>query len=285
VDLSRVAIVAAVLSLAVLALLVVLWSAQRGMLYFPDGRAVPAASSVLEGGEDVAFPTEDGLRLSGWLVPSRGPTVAAVLVLNGNAGNRSDRAPLAAALSREGFAVLLFDYRGYGRNTGEPTEVGLLRDARAAAAYLATRAGGARIAYLGESLGAAVAVALAAERPPLALVLRSPFTSLADIGAHHYPYLPVHPLLLHDTYPSIERIGAVRAPVLVIAGERDRIVPPTFSRRLYEAAAEPKRYVLVPGADHNDRELLAGENVVAEMARFIRDAARVAKGPDGSVRT
>ena len=270
----------ALLSLAVLALLVVLWSAQRSLLYFPDDRAVPPASSLLEGGEEVAFPTEDGLLLRGWFVPSRGPTIAAVLVFNGNAGNRSDRAPLAAALAREGFAVLLFDYRGYGGNAGDPTEGGLLRDARAAEADLTTRAGDARIAYVGESLGAAVAVALAAERPPLALVLRSPFTSLADIGAHHYPYLPVHPLLLRDTYRSTERIGTVRAPVLMIAAEHDRIVPPAFSRRLYDAAAEPKRYVLVPDADHNDRALLAGETVVAETARFMRDTAVGGKRSD-----
>ena len=272
-DLSRVAVGAGLLSLAVVALLAVLWSAQRGLLYFPDGRPVLRASSLLAGGEDVTFLTEDGLRLGGWLVPSQGPTIAAVLVCNGNAGNRSDRAPLAAALARAGFAVLLFDYRGYGGNAGDPTEEGLLRDARAAETYLRTRAGGAPVAYIGESLGAAVAVTLASERPPLALVLRSPFTSLADIGAHHYPYLPVHPALLRDTYRSIERIGAVRAPVLVIAAEHDRIVPPAFSRRLHDAAAEPKRYVLVPGADHNDRALLSGETVVAEMVRFIRDRA------------
>lgn len=277
-DGSRIVIGAGVVLLAVLTLLALLWSAQRGLLYFPDGRAVPRASSLLAGGEDVAFPTEDGLRLGGWLVPARSPAVAAVLVCNGNAGNRSDRASLAAALAREGFAVLLFDYRGYGGNPGDPSEEGLLRDARAAEAYLRSRVGGLPIAYLGESLGAAVAVALAAERPPLALVLRSPFSSLTDIGAHHYPYLPVHPLLLRDTHRSSERIGAVRAPLLVIAGERDRIVPPAFSRRLHDAAPEPKRYVLVPGADHNDPALLSGEAVVGEISRFIRDLA-ARRGP------
>ena len=277
-DVPRIAIGAGVVLLAAVALLALLWSAQRGLLYFPDDRTVPQASSLLAGGEDVAFPTEDGLRLGGWLVPARGPAVAAVLVCNGNAGNRADRASLAAALAREGFAVLLFDYRGYGGNPGDPSEEGLLRDARAAEAYLRTRVGGLPIAYLGESLGAAVAVALAAERPPLALVLRSPFSSLADIGAHHYPYLPVHPMLLRDTYRSSERIGAVRAPLLVIAGERDRIVPPAFSRRLHDAAAEPRRYVLIPGADHNDPALLSGEAVVGEIARFVRDLA-ARRGP------
>lgn len=271
-DLARVAVGLGVIVVVLLAVLLVLWSTQRGLLYFPDARAVPPASSVVPNAEDVAFSTEDGLRLQGWFVSAREAS-AAVLVLNGNAGNRSDRASLAAALSREGLAVLLFDYRGYGGNPGSPTEAGLLRDARAARAYLATRSGEARIVYFGESLGAAVAVALAAERPPLALILRSPFTSLAEIGAHHYPYLPVHPRLLQDTYPSIERIGRIHVPVVVIAGERDQVVPPAFSRRLFEAAAEPVRYVLIPGADHNDPDLFGGRVVIAETARITREKA------------
>jgi fermentation-respiration switch protein FrsA (DUF1100 family) len=270
-DLSRVAIVAGVVVLAAFALLLVVWSTQRGLLYFPDGRAVPPAATVLPNAEDVAFVTEDGIRLRGWFVPARDAS-AAVLVFNGNAGNRSDRAPLAARLSREGLAVLLFDYRGYGGNPGTPTETGLLRDARAARAYLATRVDGTRIAYFGESLGAAVAVALAVERAPLALILRSPFTSVAEIGAHHYPYLPVHERLLQDTYRSIGQIGEIAAPLLVIAGERDEIVPAAFSRRLYDAAARPIRYVIVPGADHNDPDLFAGPTVVAETVRMIREA-------------
>ena len=122
--------------------------------------------------------------------------------------------------------------------------------------------------YFGESLGAAVAVGLAVQRPPAALVLRSPFTSLADVGAVHYPWLPVRRLLL-DRYPSIERIASVRAPVLVIAGDRDDIVPATLSRRLYDAAAEPKRYVLVPGAGHNDPELLDGRQMLDEIEGFL----------------
>ena len=268
----RVAIGLGVVIAVLLALLLALWSTQRGLLYFPDRRTVPPAASVLRDAEDVSFATEDGVRLRGWLVPAR-EAAAAVLVLNGNAGNRSDRAPLAAALARQGITVMLFDYRGYGGNAGDPTEDGLVRDARAARAFLAARVGATPIAYFGESLGAAVAVALAAEHPPLALILRSPFTSLAEIGAHHYPYLPVHERLLQDTYASSRLIGGIRSPVLVIAGERDEIVPPEFSRRLYDAAAEPVRFVLVPRADHNDPDLFAGPVVVAETVRIIRETA------------
>lgn len=191
-----------------------------------------------------------------------------MLVFNGNAGDRSMRAPLAAALNRMGYSVLLFDYRGYGGNSGRPTEDGLAADARAAEAWLAAQPGVERVAYFGESLGAAVAVGLAVQRPPAALVLRSPFTSLPDVGAVHYPWLPVRRLLL-DRYPSIERIASVSAPLLVIAGDRDDIVPLSLSKRVYDAAAEPKRFVLVPGAGHNDPALLDGPRMLAEVEGFL----------------
>ena len=175
------------------------------------------------------------------------------------------RATLAAALNRVGLSVLLFDYRGYGGNPGSPSEEGLATDARAARAWLAAQVDVDRVVYFGESLGAAVAIGLAAQQAPAALVLRSPFTSLADVAAVHYPWLPARRLLL-DRYPSIERIASVKAPVMVIAGDRDDIVPAVLSRRLYEAAAEPKRYVLVPGAGHNDPEPAM---VFDQIGRFL----------------
>ncbi len=246
-----------------------LWSQQRRLIYFPSPGPVPSAAAVLPGGRDVVLETADGIRLGAWYFPgSRGP---AVLVCNGNAGDRSMRAELAVALNRAGLPVMLFDYRGYGGNPGRPTEEGLAADARAARAWLAAQPGVERVAYFGESLGAAVAVGLAVEHPPAALVLRSPFTSLADVAAVHYPFLPARRLLL-DRYPSIDRIGSVHAPVLVIAGDRDDIVPPRLSRRLYEAAAEPKRWLLIPGAGHNDPELLDGRHLVDAVLRFVGEA-------------
>jgi fermentation-respiration switch protein FrsA (DUF1100 family) len=209
------AMVAVVLVLAALA-----WLFQRRLIYLPTPGKVPPAPIVLHAGQDVAFDTADGLRLAGWFVPAAaGQGRATVLVLSGNAGNRAARAPLAAKLSRAGLSVLLVDYRGYGGNPGSPSESGLLADARAARAYLAARGDvdPARLVYFGESLGAAVAVRLALEWPPMALVLRSPFTSLADVGRVHYPFLPVR-LLLRDRYASIEQVGGLRCPVLVVAG-------------------------------------------------------------------
>lgn len=262
--------VIAIVTLVATGLIALLWTQQRRLIYFPSSGPGPAAATALPGGRDVVVPTDDGIRLGAWYFPGRpGP---AVLVCNGNAGDRSMRAPLAAALHRMGLSVLLFDYRGYGGNPGRPSEAGLTADAVAAQRWLAGQPGvdPDRIVYFGESLGAAVAVGLAVQRPPAALVLRSPFTSLADVGAVHYPWLPVRRLLL-DRYPSIERIAAVRAPLLVVAGDRDDIVPAGLSERLYDAAAEPKRYVVVPGAGHNDPELLDGRRMLDAVQRFLSE--------------
>jgi uncharacterized protein len=250
-----------------------LWAFQRRLVYLPSGK-VPPAASVLPGAEDVSFETADGLRLGGWFVPARpappGWAGAAVLVCNGNGGNRAMRAALAGALSRMGLAVLLFDYRGYGGNPGHPSEDGLAADARAARDYLAARpeVDPARVVYLGESLGAAVALRLAVERPPAALVLRSPFASLAEVGQLHYPLVPVS-LLLRDRYDSAALAGRLTAPLLVVAGGRDRIVPAGHSRRLFAAAPQPKRLVVLEGADHNDHELHAGPRLLDELRAFL----------------
>jgi fermentation-respiration switch protein FrsA (DUF1100 family) len=287
-------VVAAVLA----ASLGLLWAFQRRLIYLPSPGPVPPAASVLPGAEDVSFETADGLRLQGWFVPGAVDSPAparprsvtlpegappqvgegeahlnpgpAVLVCNGNGGDRSMRAALAAALSRMGLAVLLFDYRGYGGNPGSPSEEGLADDARAALAYLAGRpeVDPGRVAYLGESLGAAVALRLAVERPPAALVLRSPFASLAEVGRRHYPFLPVS-LLLRDRYDSAALVGRLTAPLLVVAGSRDRIVPASHSRRLFAAAPEPKRLVVLDGADHNDHDLHAGPRLVGELRAFL----------------
>ncbi len=192
-------------------------------------------------------------------------------MFNGNAGNRAYRSGLARAFRAHGVAVLLFDYRGYGGNEGRPTEAGLAFDARAARAYLATRADvdPQRVVYFGESLGAAVAIGLAVEHPPAALVLRSPFTSLADVGRLHYPFLPVR-WLLRDRFQSLERIAHIASPVLVIAGDRDRVVPLEQSRQLYAAASAPKRLVIISGADHNDEALADGPEVIQATLQLLQ---------------
>jgi fermentation-respiration switch protein FrsA (DUF1100 family) len=264
-------------------LLAVLYFAQRSLIYFPHGE-VPAASAVgLPTAEVVRFETEDGLDLHAWFVPAREPPAGSagsptplqaartILVFNGNAGNRAFRARLAALFAEYGWSTLLVDYRGYGGNPGLPSEGGLERDARAALKYALSRpdVDARRIVFFGESLGAAVAIRLAVDYPPAALILRSPFSSLTDIGAHHYPLLPVR-LVLKDRYASIDRVSKVQSPVLVIAGDADGIVPLQYSERLFAAANEPKRFVVIEDADHNDEALLTGPGVLKAIREFLR---------------
>jgi fermentation-respiration switch protein FrsA (DUF1100 family) len=256
----------------IMAFLGIVWITQRWLIYFPTAD-LPAPGAVgLPTASEVAFPTADGLTLRAWFVPAAGTDRRiTVLFFSGNGGNRALRAPFAAALAVRGISTLLVDYRGYGGNPGRPTESGLAADARAARAYLAQRPGAdaTRVVYFGESLGTGVAVRLATEHPPFALVLRSPYTSLVDIGRRHYPFLPVS-LLLADRFASIDRIGGLSCPVLVIAGTRDSIVPADQSERLFEAARNPsKKLLMIDGADHNDYELLAGAELIDTTVAFI----------------
>ena len=253
-----------------------LWLFQRRLIYMPVTGAVPQASALMQGGEDVVLRTDDGLALGAYFIPPPPNGLdSTVIVFNGNAGNREYRVPLAVTLHCRGFGVLAFDYRGYGENPGSPSESGLIRDARAALAYVSSRpeVRRDRIVFFGESLGAAVAVALAAERPPAILVLRSPFSSMVKIGQTHYPFFPIA-LMLKDRYESDALIRKVSSPVLVIAGDSDRVVPPEDSRRLYDAANDPKRFHLVLGADHNDPALAGGEKVMDVVVDFAKQHMR-----------
>ncbi len=250
-----------------------LWLLQRHLLYFPGGN-VPPVEDILPGWSDVTLTTTDGLELQAWFAqPGTDPGTPVVVVFPGNAGNRAGRAPLGSRLAEHGFGVLLVEYRGFGGNPGDPSETGLAKDARAAVRFLAREEPDRPVVLFGESLGAAVAIGLAAVEPPAALILRSPFTSLADVAQVHYPPGPPR-FLLRDRYPSDERIGSVAAPVLVVAGSEDSIVPADQSRELYDRAREPKELLIVPGADHNDAELLAGDRVVEAVVRFIDQATR-----------
>lgn len=254
----------AVISSAAL-LLALLWVFQRHLIYFPYPAEAGRAWEVLPGAREVALRTSDGLELGAWFMPAGGgDRGVTVLVANGNAGNRSLRAPLAAALARAGLSTLLFDYRGFGGNPGTPGEEGLARDAIAAHRFLALEVGvrPERLLYYGESLGAAVVARLATEHPPAGLVLRSPFVDLASVGRAHYPFLPVHQALLKDRYPVAELVARVPVPTTVLYGTRDSIVPPEQSRSVAAAAAGPTRIVAVEGADHNDRVFLDGPELV-----------------------
>lgn len=219
-------------------------------IYHPDGVPTPAGAAAA-GMEVVSYETADGLLLVGWYrAASAGrPTL---VYYHGNAGHLGDRAFLVQPYLEAGNGVLLAGYRGYGGNPGRPSEEGLYADGRAALAWLAN-AGvpETRTVLFGESLGTGVAVQMAVEHQVSGLVLQSPFTSVVDVGQEAVPWLPVS-MLMTDRFDSLSKISEIAAPLLLIHGEADRVIPAHFGRRLFDAAPEPKTANFVPGAGHND---------------------------------
>ena len=242
----------------------------NALLYLPSRVVAQTPAAAALAYEDVALRTADDVTLRAWWVEHRGEALGHVLLCHGNAGNIGDRVLHADLLSAAGFDVLLFDYRGYGASAGRPHEQGTYRDARAALRWLHERPGvdRARVLYLGESLGGAVALELALEHPPAGLVLLSAFTSVRDMARRHYGLIPN--AVVPDAYPSLRLIGGLRAPLLVLHGEDDMIVPVEHGRALFDAAPEPKRLHVVPGAGHNDIVALAGRQLAAEIATWAR---------------
>jgi len=222
-------------------------------LFFPDQKLRGTPASVSPAYQDVFFITADGIQLHGWFLDGEEGRPL-ILFCHGNAGNIGDRIEILAFLHSMGFPVLIFDYRGYGRSTGHASEMGTYADARAALAWLAGRGWQPQhIIYLGRSLGAAVALNLALEKPPAALVLESPFTSVAAMGRLHYPVIyRLFGWLLDAEYDNLAKIGNLRSPLWIIHGTADTIVPSTMSEELIAAASQPKHLLLLPKVDHND---------------------------------
>lgn len=228
---------------------VAVWLLQRPLLYLAGG-SVPSEPPA--GVEAVTLTTDDSLDLGAWWVPADEPCATAI-VLPGNAGTRALREPTARMLNDLGVSTLLVDYRGYADNPGTPSESGLRADARAARAWLDERGiDDEKMVYLGESLGAAVAAGLASERPPAALILRSPFPSLAEAAAAAYGLPAVPPLVLRDRYPTADQVAELsdEVAVAVVAGANDRIVPARLSAAVAEAAGVEARTIESVG--HND---------------------------------
>ncbi len=243
-----------------------LYFGQRSLLYFPD-RTVPdpAQYGVAYAMTTVRYDTEDGLALSAWYRPADRDDRATVVYFHGNGGHHGHRGPTVRYLWESGYGVLLAGYRGYGGNPGSPSETGLAADARAALRWLADQGVGSDcIVLYGESLGSGVAIRLGSETDVAAVLLESPFSSIADVGQAHYPVFPVR-LLLRDRFDSTSRVADIGAPILVMHGDADRTVPIRFGRRLFEAAAEPKQAWWVPGGGHVDLHRYGAAGVVLEF--------------------
>lgn len=283
-----------------LLLCAVLFAMQRKLIYAPTrAEAVDPQRAGLapDRARNVTVSTADGVTLGGWHVrpeacageadfdaSMRGGERMTVLFFHGNGGHRGHRAELLSRFAQRGLHACCFDYRGYGDSAGAPQEEGLALDARAALAWVRERGiPPERTILWGESLGCAVAVRLAEElcaagTPPRGLALEMPFTSLTEVAAHLYWFVPVR-LILQERYPSIERIPQVTCPLLVIHGTADRVVPFEHGRRIFEAAAAasaegiPKRFLELPGVGHQDlsaRGEAAYEGAVHEFLGALR---------------
>lgn len=214
---------------------------QRDLQYFPSRRDPAPEALGLTGVERVVLPTPDGERLVLWWSPPA-PGRPVVLFLHGNGGAMPDRADRLAFYQGRGFGAAFLSWRGYGGSTGRPTEAGLIRDAEAAYGFLLAQGVAAdRIALVGESLGTGVAVQLAARAPVGAVVLEAPYTAAVDLAARAYPWVPVR-LLMQDQFRSRSHIAAIGAPLLILHGEADQVIPFGHGRALYDLAAEPKTF-------------------------------------------
>ena len=227
---------------------------QRSMLYFPDSSMPSPHQSLVPEMEAVSVTTADGLEIQSWYRAAEDGR-ATVVLFHGNAGHIGNRAFKARVFMKAGFGMMLVGYRGYGGNPGKPTEDGLYEDARAALQFLDGKDGDSSdVVLYGESLGSGVAVQMAMERargtPVGGLIVEAPFTSIADVAAHHYPFLPAR-LMVWDRFDSAAKIARIEAPLLVIHGENDRTVPTRFGRALFAAAVEPKESHWIENADHN----------------------------------
>jgi fermentation-respiration switch protein FrsA (DUF1100 family) len=227
-----------------------LYFMQRALMYFPDTERISPAALGLPGAEEALLDTADGESVVAWHLPPRGDRPV-VLYLHGNGGALSHRAERFRVLTADGTGLVAIDYRGYGGSSGQPTEAGLLIDAETAYGFAAARYPAARIAVWGESLGTGVAVGLASKRPIGRLVLEAPFASAVDLAARRYPFVPVR-WLMKDQYRSDLRMALVAAPLLVLHGTRDPIVPIESGERLFGLGREPKRFVRFADGAHED---------------------------------
>lgn len=241
-------IILAIFAFGYLALLVVMLIFQRSLMYFPNPRRLDPAREGFPAARVVEFQSADGVRLLAWYVPAH-PGKPLVLYFQGNADGLSARIDRFSRLTDDGTGLLALNYRGYGGSGGSPSERGLIADAEAAYAFAINEVPPSRVVLFGESLGTGVAVALASAREVGAIILDAPFTSTADVGAAVYWFAPVR-LFMFDQFHSDRRIGKVHAPLLILHGEQDRVVPIGFGEKLFALANEPKRMQRFPLGGH-----------------------------------
>lgn len=244
---------AAVIAAVYVGIVALLYAFQRDFMYFPDQirRVPPSYYPMLAGVQEVELKTSDGLKVFAWYAPpAEGRPM--VVLFHGNGGSLRSQRYRLAYFRQANMGALSLAYRGYAGSDGAPSEEGLYEDARAALGWLKGQGiADDRIVLYGQSLGSGVATKMAVERKIALLILEAPYTSTVDVAAWRFPIVPVH-WLMSDRYDSLSRIRSVQAPVLVMHGDSDYVVPQRFGRRLYAAANEPKEGFWPLGIGHND---------------------------------
>ena len=245
---------------------------QPRFIYFPQSEIDHTPDMVGLPYEDIHFKTEDDVLLNGWFIPVENAKNT-LLFFHGNGGNISHRLESLKIFHGMGLSVFIIDYRGYGQSQGTSSEQGTYQDAEAAWKFLTKTRGvpESEIIIFGRSLGGAVAIWLATKYTPNLLILESTFTSVADMGKHYYPYLPIH-LLARIKYASIDRIEAIHSPILISHSRTDEIVPFKFGRALFEKAQTPKIFLELKGG-HNDGFITTGPPYIHGLENFIKTYA------------
>jgi pimeloyl-ACP methyl ester carboxylesterase len=244
---------------------------EKRLIYYPAKTLDVTPTALSLPFEEIQIDVEPGVRIHGWFIPAAtGPSRATVLFSHGNAGNIADRLDRVASLRDLNVDFLLYDYRGFGRSTGDPDEEGTYRDGRAAWDHLVKKRSvdPARVVLMGESLGCAISIQLALEHKAAGLVLEAPFASIRHMAGAIYPYLPLG-YFVRTRYDNLAKIERLSMPLLVVQGTRDEVIPVAQGRMVFAAAPEPKRFLAIEGAHHNDVYVIGGKVYRDALSEFI----------------
>ncbi len=256
-------------AIAYLAIVAIAYFAQRKFTYFPNPSRVAPAAAGLEGFREVELPTPDGERIMAWYAPAP-PGRPTILYFHGNGGGLANRSGRFGRYQQAGLGIFVMSYRGYSGSTGSPTEAHNIADARLAYDHLVRQGLKPSDIFLyGESLGSGVAVQTAAAVPVAGVILDAPYTSIVEVGAKAYPILPLRWLMV-DRYESDKRIAAINAPLLILHGARDQVIPLEMGQRMHALAREPKRIVVFPEGRHIDLDQYGAVAVVRGWIDEVR---------------
>jgi pimeloyl-ACP methyl ester carboxylesterase len=244
---------------------------EKRLIYYPAAEVDVTPKALGLPFEEVSIDVEPGVTIHGWFIKAaKEPSVATVLFSHGNAGNIADRLDRVLRWRGVGADFLLYDYRGYGKSTGSPDEEGTYRDGRAAYDYLVSdrHVDPAHLILMGESLGCAISIQLAIERKAAGLAIEAPFASIAHMANAIYPFLPLGSFI-RTRYENVKKIPQLKMPLFVVQGTRDEVIPLAQGRMVFDAAPEPKQYLAIEGAHHNDVYVVGGEGYRRALADFI----------------